>query len=204
MHPVPANRTIRGAKLHDGLLDAAAQVAMVADIRAIARAAPFVTPVTRFGREMSVRMTAAGRFGWVTDRKGYRYEPRHPSGAAWPEIPASVRAVWDAVVPDARPPESCLVNWYAPGARMGMHQDRDEADFDQPVVSISLGDDALFRIGNVERGGSTERVWLRSGDVLVMGGDARLRHHGVDRIAAGTSTLLDGPGRINLTMRVVT
>ncbi|WP_298437584.1 alpha-ketoglutarate-dependent dioxygenase AlkB [uncultured Jannaschia sp.] len=204
LHPSSANRTIRGAKLHDGLLDPAAQLAMVADIRAVARDAPFVTPVTRFRREMSVRMTAAGRFGWVTDRTGYRYEPRHPSGVAWPEIPASVRAVWDAVAPNARPPESCLVNWYAPGARMGMHQDRDEADFDQPVVSISLGDDALFRIGNIARGGPTESVWLRSGDVLVMSGDARLLHHGVDRIAAGTSTLLDGPGRINLTLRVVT
>ena len=90
------------------------------------------------------------------------------------------------VAPDARAPECCLVNWYDADARMGMHQDRDEADFDQPVVSISLGDDARFRIGNVDRGGKTESVVLRSGDVVVMGGAARLRHHGVDRIMPGT------------------
>ena len=199
-HP---RRDVRGVQVFDGFLDAVAQAAMVADVRAIARAAPFVVPVTRRGQPLSVRMTSAGLLGWVTDRQGYRYEARHSSGVPWPPIPGSVRAVWDAVVPGARPPESCLVNWYGPDARMGMHQDRDEGDFNQPVVSISLGDDALFRIGNVERGGKTESLWLRSGDVLVLGGAARLLHHGVDRVAPGTSTLLDAPGRINLTLRVV-
>ena len=101
-------------------------------------------------------------------------------------------------------PEACLVNRYTPGTRLTLHQDRDEADFTCPVVSISLGDDALFRIGNLERGGTTEGVWLRSGDVIVMGGPARLVHHGVDRIRQGSSTLLQGGGRINLTLRVVT
>lgn len=149
-------------------------------------------------------MTSAGEFGWISDRRGQRYAPAHPQGTPWPPIPQSVLDVWHLVAPDARAPESCLVNWYAPDARMGLHQDRDERDLTQPVVSISLGDDALFRIGNAERGGSTDSVWLRSGDVLVMGGAARLLHHGVDRIAAGTSTLLDAPGRINLTLRVVT
>ena len=176
----------------------------MADIRVIVRAAPFVTPVTRRGRAMSVRMTSAGAFGWITDRHGYRYERRHPSGVEWSSIPASILSVWRTVAPEARTPESCLINWYGPDARMGMHQDRDEDDLDQPVVSISLGDDALFRIGNVDRGGRTESVWLRSGDVVVMGGAARLIHHGIDRIASGTSTLLDAPGRINLTLRVVT
>ncbi|SFJ68841.1 alpha-ketoglutarate-dependent dioxygenase AlkB family protein [Jannaschia pohangensis] len=199
----PDGRDIRGVRLFDGFLDAAAQAAMVSDVRDIVRAAPLIAPVTRRGQALSVRMTSAGDMGWITDRGGYRYAPRHPSGVAWPPIPASVLAVWRTVVPDARTPESCLVNWYAPDARMGLHQDRDEGDFDQPVVSISLGDDALFRIGNVARGGSTESIWLRSGDVLVMGGAARLIHHGVDRIAPGTSTLLEAPGRINLTLRVV-
>ena len=102
-----------------------------------------------------------------------------------------------------RAPDCCLVNLYRDTARMGLHQDRDEADFAWPVLSISLGDDGLFRIGNVERGGRTESVWLHSGDVLVMGGEARLIHHGIDRIRPGSSTLLDGGGRINLTLRVV-
>ncbi len=197
-------REIRGFRLFDGLLGRGEQEAMVDDIRSIVRAAPLVVPVTRRGKEMSVRMTSAGTQGWISDRTGYRYEKTHPSGSDWPPIPASVLAIWRAVVPGARNPESCLVNWYGPAARMGMHQDRDEVDLDQPVVSISLGDDALFRIGNVERGGRTESVWLRSGDVVAMGGAARLVHHGVDRIAPGTSTLLEVPGRINLTLRVVT
>jgi alkylated DNA repair protein (DNA oxidative demethylase) len=153
---------------------------------------------------MSVRMTAAGRFGWITDRRGYRYEPVQPSGAAWPPIPASVLSVWREVTGLEREPDCCLVNLYREAARMGLHQDRDEADFAWPVLSISLGDEALFRIGGVDRGGSTESVWLRSGDVLVMGGAARLVHHGIDRIRAGSSTLLEGGGRINLTLRVVT
>ncbi|UWQ18302.1 alpha-ketoglutarate-dependent dioxygenase AlkB [Jannaschia sp. M317] len=197
-------RNVRGFRIFDGFLDAEAQASMVVDVRAIARAAPLVAPVTRRGKPLSVRMTSAGALGWITDQRGYRYGPEHPKGVPWPPIPASILAVWQAVVPDARPPESCLVNWYGPGARMGLHQDRDEADFAQPVVSISLGDDALFRIGNRDKGGSTQSLWLRSGDVVVMAGEARLRHHGVDRIVPGTSTLLDAPGRINLTLRVVT
>ncbi|WP_220748796.1 MULTISPECIES: alpha-ketoglutarate-dependent dioxygenase AlkB [Jannaschia] len=197
-----SSRDVRGFRIFDGFLDPPAQAAMVEDVRQLLRAAPLVAPVTPRGQPLSVRMTSAGQVGWVTDRRGYRYADRHPSGTAWPAIPASIRAVWDAVTVQARAPDSCLVNWYGPEARMGMHQDRDEADLTQPVVSISLGDDALFRIGNTERGGKTESLWLRSGDVVVMGGDARLRYHGVDRIAPGTSTLLQAPGRINLTMRV--
>ena len=202
--PESGGRSVRGVRVLDGFLDRPAQQAIVAAIRDVARAAPFLRPVTRRGQALSVRMTSAGDYGWVADRRGYRYERTHPSGTPWPAIPGEVRAVWDAVVPDARPVESCLVNWYAPDARMGLHQDRDEADPGQPVVSISLGDDALFRIGNVERGGKTESLWLRSGDVLVLEGAARLLHHGVDRIAPGTSTLLEEPGRLNLTLRVVT
>ncbi len=153
---------------------------------------------------MSVRMSAAGRFGWISDRRGYRYSETHPDGQRWPAIPDEVLAIWDQVSGCPRAPECCLINWYGEGARMGMHQDRDEADFTCPVVSVSLGDDGLFRMGNVERGGKTESIWLQSGDVVVMGGAARLAHHGVDRIRFGSSGLLPNGGRINLTLRVVT
>jgi alkylated DNA repair protein (DNA oxidative demethylase) len=190
--------------IHQGYLDRAAQESLVADLRAVLAQAPLVQPVTPRGRPMSVRMSAAGRYGWITDRKGYRYAETHPDGQPWPPIPPSVRAIWDAVSGSDREPECCLINWYGEGARMGLHQDRDEADFGQPVVSVSLGDEGLFRMGNVERGGKTESVWLQSGDVVVMGGEARLRHHGVDRIRFGSSTLLPKGGRINLTLRVVT
>ena len=195
---------LRGFEIHQGFLDRAAQEALVADLRAVLAAAPLVQPVTPRGRPMSVRMSAAGRFGWITDRKGYRYAETHPQGVPWPPIPTSVLAIWDAVAGTPRQPECCLINWYGEGARMGLHQDRDEADFSQPVVSVSLGDDGLFRMGNAERGGKTESVWLGSGDVVVMGGDARLRHHGVDRIRFGSSTLLPNGGRVTLTLRVVT
>ena len=148
-------------------------------------------------------MTAAGRLGWVTDRRGYRYEPRHPSGTAWPPIPPEVMAVWESVSGTGRAPDCCLVNFYGEGARMGLHEDRDEGDFSFPVVSISLGDEALFRMGGAERSDGTESTWLRSGDVVVMGGAARLAWHGVDRVRHGSSTLLPQGGRINLTLRVV-
>ncbi|MEC3861836.1 alpha-ketoglutarate-dependent dioxygenase AlkB [Mesobacterium sp. TK19101] len=195
---------IRGFRIWRGYLDRAAQAALVDALRDVLRQAPLVQPVTPSGRKMSVRMSAAGRFGWITDRKGYRYSETHPSGVSWPPIPDSVLAVWRALAGAARDPDCCLINWYGPEARMGLHQDRDEADFTQPVLSISLGDDGLFRMGNAERGGRTESIWLQSGDVVLMGGDARLRYHGIDRIRPGSSTLLDAPGRINLTLRVVT
>ena len=186
-----------------GLLDMAAQKSLVDDIRNVVRVAPLMAPVTPQGREMSVRMTSAGTYGWVTDRTGYRYETRHPSGAEWPKIPASILEIWQQVSGVDRLPDSCLVNFYGEGARMGMHQDKDEADFAMPVVSVSLGDDGLFRMGNAERGGKTSSVWLHSGDVVVMGGAARLRFHGMDRIRFGSSQLLPKGGRINLTLRVV-
>lgn len=194
---------IRGVEVLKGYLDPEAQAAMVADIRGVAAAAPLFSPETRFGRKMSVAMTSAGKYGWFTDRSGYRYERRHPSGRAWPPIPESVLTVWRDVVSTERMPDCCLVNFYREGAKMGLHQDRDEADFSWPVLSVSLGDSARFRIGSVERGGSTEAVWLESGDVCVMGGDARLVHHGIDRVRFGSSSLLSDGGRINLTLRVV-
>lgn len=199
MEPV----TVGGATVYPGFLDRAAQAEMVAAVRGIVAAAPLFRPVTPWGKPMRVQMTSAGALGWVSDRRGYRYEPRHPGGGPWPQIPEPVLAVWRAVSGVARDPECCLVNLYREGAKMGLHQDRDEADFSMPVVSISLGDEALFRIGGTERGGSTRSVWLRSGDVLVMAGAARQAFHGIDRVREGSSTLLDGGGRLNLTLRVV-
>ncbi|RVT82038.1 alpha-ketoglutarate-dependent dioxygenase AlkB [Rhodobacteraceae bacterium CCMM004] len=193
---------VRGVGIWRGLVPPAAQSALVADLRAVAEAAPFLRPVTRRGQALSVRMTSAGALGWITDRRGYRYEPRHPSGAAWPPIPDRLLRLWAAVVPDAPPPDSCLVNFYDAAARMGLHQDCDEADLTQPVVSLSLGDDALFRLGSVARGGRTESLWLHSGDVAVLAGAARLIHHGIDRIRGGSSSLLPEGGRINVTLRV--
>ncbi len=194
---------IAGFRHWPGFLDRPAQEAMLADIRAVAEAAPFFAPLTPWGKPMSVRMTSAGRYGWFTDRKGYRYEPRHPSGAPWPPIPESVLAVWRAVSGWEGPPDCCLVNHYREKSRMGLHQDKDEKDFRAPVVSISLGDPAVFRIGGTERKAPTRSVILESGDVVAMGGDARLAFHGVDRIRFGGSPLLEEGGRINLTLRVV-
>ncbi len=194
---------IRGFRVFSGLISRAGQEEMVAVLRDVVAAAPLVQPVTPGGRQMSVRMTAAGRLGWVTDRRGYRYEPLHPSGVPWPAIPAPVMAVWRAVSGVDRAPDCCLVNFYGAGARMGLHQDKDEGDFSYPVVSISLGDLALFRMGGVDRAEGTQSLWLRSGDVVVMGGAARLAWHGVDKVRHGSSTLLPQGGRINLTLRVV-
>ncbi len=195
---------IRGVRIVPGALTAAAQQELVADLRDVTRRAPLFSPMTPYGKPMSVQMTSAGRFGWYSDRSGYRYRDRHPNGAAWPLIPSGVLDLWRRLVSPDRDPDCCLVNFYNETARMGMHQDRDEADFSWPVLSISLGDDALFRIGNLTRGGKTESIWLKSGDVAVIGGEARLAYHGVDRIRHGSSTLLAMGGRINLTCRVVT
>jgi DNA oxidative demethylase len=168
--------------------------------------APLFTPVMpRTGRPFSVRMTNFGPLGWVSDRTGYRYQASHPvTGRSWPPIPETLLDLWSRLAAYPHPPEACLVNVYRPGARMGLHRDADEEDFAAPVLSVSLGDTAVFRIGGTARTDPTASFDLASGDVLVMGGASRLAHHGVDRIKAGTSTLLAEPGRINLTLRRVT
>jgi DNA oxidative demethylase len=194
---------LKGVRILPGYLEPEAQGMLVEDIRAVAAAAPLFRPVTRWGKEMSVRMTSAGRCGWVSDRRGYRYAERHPSGCSWPPIPERVLAIWGDVTGLARAPDCSLVNYYDEAARMGLHQDRDEADFSWPVVSISLGDDALFRVGGTERSDATASRWLRSGDVAVLEGPSRLAFHGIDRVRAGSSALLEKGGRINLTLRVV-
>lgn len=195
---------IKGFRYFPGWLGPEEQGALVEALRGVAAEAPFVQPVTPGGKAMSVRMTSAGRLGWVTDRRGYRYEPIHPgTGRPWPPVPPMVLALWHQVTGLARAPDCCLVNFYGEGARMGLHQDRDEGDFSWPVVSISLGDEALFRMGGPAREDRTESLWLKSGDVMVMGGPARLAFHGIDRVRHGSSRLLPQGGRINLTLRVV-
>lgn len=195
---------LRGVAIVRGALNPAAQARVLSDLRGIVAAAPLFRPETRRGKQMSVRMTSAGRVGWVSDRRGYRYESRHPGGGAWPDMPRSLLTLWDAHAGARVPPDTCLVNFYGEGARMGLHQDRDEADLSHPVLSLSLGDDALFRVGNVAPGAPTESLWLSSGDLAVIGGAARLVHHGVDRIRFGSSRLLSEGGRVNVTLRVAT
>jgi len=153
-----------------------------------------------------VRMTNCGPLGWVTDKdRGYRYQPVHPeTGNPWPPMPAQLLRLWDDVTGHEAAPEACLVNYYSAEAKMGLHQDRDEKDFDAPIVSVSLGDDCLFRVGGTKRADPTVSMRLASGDVVVLSGPSRLAFHGVDRIYPGTSMLLAHGGRINLTLRRVT
>ena len=185
-----------------------AQSELLETIRSVIADAPLYTPeMPRTGRPMSVRMTNCGPLGWVTDKvRGYRYQPTHPvTGAPWPPMPPALLAIWTAFAgPTAVPPEACLVNYYGADAKLGLHQDRDEEDRTAPVVSISLGDEAWFRLGGTNRGDPTARMKLRSGDVVVLGGEARMAFHGVDRILAGSSRLLAEGGRFNLTLRRVT
>ncbi len=188
-------------------LDAVAQKALLSELRAVVAAAPLFTPtMPRTGNPMSVRMTNCGPLGWVTDKeRGYRYQATHPElGRPWPPIPAMLLALWDQVSGYPQPPEACLVNYYAAPAKMGLHQDKDEEDFAAPVLSVSLGDTAVFRVGGKNRKDATERYELRSGDVFLLAGEDRLAYHGVDRLLPGTSDLLPEGGRFNLTLRRVT
>ena len=194
---------LNGVKIWKGALDAAAQLALAEEVRACLKAAPLAAPITPGGRPMSVRMSAAGRLGWVTDRKGYRYERRQPSGAPWPPVPPGALAAWARFSGWPEPPDCCLINWYGEGARMGLHRDEDEGDFAAPVLSISLGDPAVFRVGGVAAPRPSRSVRLESGDVALIGGAARLAWHGVDRILFGGHPLFPKGGRLNLTLRAV-
>ena len=182
------------------------QEALVEQVLQRAEAAPFYRPVMpRSGKPFSVDETNFGPLGWMSDVSGYRYAPLHPTtGHPWPDIPDALVELWRAVSDYPLPPQCCLVNVYRDGARMGLHQDRDEAATEAPVVSVSLGDDALFRFGGASRKGTTRSVRLASGDVLTFGGPSRLMFHGIDRVIGGSSTLVPGGGRINLTLRRVT
>ncbi|MDJ0613859.1 MAG: alpha-ketoglutarate-dependent dioxygenase AlkB [Rhizobiaceae bacterium] len=196
-----------GLKLLPGFLSRSEQEDLLEEVRAKAAIAPlFVPKMPRTGKPMSVRMTNFGSLGWVTDKeKGYRYQPTHPeTGDPWPDIPVKLLEIWEEHANYEKPPEACLVNYYEPDAKMGLHQDRDEEDFDAPVLSISLGDRCLFRYGGKNRNDPTKSFKLESGDVMLLSGASRLIFHGVDRIYPGTSTLLKREGRINLTLRRVT
>jgi alkylated DNA repair protein (DNA oxidative demethylase) len=195
-----------GVVLWPSAFDDAAQRALADTIFALAKDAPFYRPVMpNSGKAFSVEETNFGSLGWISDKSGYRYEPLHPqTGEPWPAIPQMLLDLWDVTTRYEAPPQCCLVNLYRDGAKMGMHQDTDEAALGAPVLSVSLGDDAVFRIGGTSRKGSTKSLKLRSGDVLMFGGSARLAFHGIDRIVPGTSRLVPGGGRINLTLRRIT
>jgi alkylated DNA repair protein (DNA oxidative demethylase) len=204
--PAAAATGASGLRLCPGYLDRAAQTVLVAALEQIFAAAPLFTPrMPKSGRPMSVRMSNCGPLGWITDEAGYRYEPNHPvTKQPWPPMPEMLIAMWNELGGYRLPPQACLINFYDPAAKMGLHQDHDEDDFNAPVVSLSLGDSCLFRIGGVKRGDPTRSLRLSSGDALVLAGNDRLAFHGVDRIYPGTSTLLAQGGRINLTLRRVT
>lgn len=197
---------VDGLRIVPGYLDRAAQAAMRDALQAVFARSPLYTPrMPKTGRPMSVRMTNCGPLGWVTDQRGYRYQATHPqTGEPWPPMPDRLLAAWRELADYPHGPQACLINVYDANAKMGLHQDRDEDDFNAPVVSLSLGDSCLFRIGGTKRGGPTRSIRLASGDAVVLGGSARLAFHGVDRIVPGTSTLLPDGGRINLTLRRVT
>jgi alkylated DNA repair protein (DNA oxidative demethylase) len=195
-----------GLRYLPGRLGREEQENLVEIIRGVVTEAPLYVPVMPgSGRPMSVRMTNCGPLGWVTDKeRGYRYQPTHPmTGKPWPEIPGILLDLWRELSGYPKDPEACLVNFYADDAKMGLHQDRDEMEFAAPVLSISLGNTCLFRIGGLARTDSTKSLKLESGDVFLLGGEGRLCFHGVDRIYPATSTLLKSGGRINLTLRRV-
>lgn len=199
--------TLDGFRLLPERFDRAAQEALLGEVFAAIEAAdaPFYRPsMPRTGKPLSVMMTNLGGLGWVTDKAGYRYQAEHPvTGMPWPAIPDALLALWDEVAPWPARPEACLVNWYQEGSRLGLHVDADEEEANAPVVSVSLGDKALFRLGGATRSAPTRSMTVSSGDVVVLAGPARRAYHGVDRIQLGSSTLVPGGGRINLTMRRV-
>lgn len=201
-----ALKLAQGVFLWRERLSRAEQRALVGEVFARAGAAPFYRPrMPKSGAPFSVEETNFGPLGWISDIEGYRYAPVHPlTGAGWPPIPQRLLDLWREVADYPAPPECCLVNLYRGRARMGLHQDRDEQAMEAPVVSVSLGDSALFRIGGASRKDPTQSLKLASGDVVVFGGPARLCFHGIDRIDAGSSALVPGGGRINLTLRRVT
>lgn len=205
-HSNEASSEPSGLRYLPGFLSGDQQAQLVEIIQRIIAKAPLYEPtMPKTGRPLSVRMTNCGPVGWVTCKElGYRYQATHPkTGEAWPPIPPKIMAIWQELAGIEAPVEACLINWYEPDAKLSLHVDRDEEEFGAPVVSISLGDDAWFRIGGLKRRDPTRRQLLKSGDVIVLGGNARLIHHGIDRILPGTCDLLPVPGRYNLTLRRV-
>jgi alkylated DNA repair protein (DNA oxidative demethylase) len=193
-----------------GYLAADQQASLVADLREAARQAPFFHPrMPRTGRPFSVRMTNLGPLGWVSDVDGYRYQPLHPeTGQPWPQLPGVLLDAWNALAGYPHPPEACLVNFYEASAKMGLHQDRDEADLEAPVVSVSLGATCLFRVGQPQRGGPTVSFKLASGDIVVLGGGSSVGERDVviDAVAARGEVIFHGiavkPGKPTLFARI--
>ncbi|HTK36075.1 MAG TPA: alpha-ketoglutarate-dependent dioxygenase AlkB [Caulobacteraceae bacterium] len=199
--PRPAYAPPSGFALYPGALTRAEQEALVAEVLAAADDAPFYRNSVR-GAPMSVLNTNLGALGWIADDKGYRYVAAHPrTGRPWPDMPQSLLRLWNRYGDPGSVPDACLVNLYREGARLGLHQDRDEAGFAAPVLSVSLGDTALFRLGGTRRSDPTRSLRLASGDICVLAGEARLAFHGVDRIIPASSSLIPGGGRLNLTLR---
>jgi alkylated DNA repair protein (DNA oxidative demethylase) len=194
-----------GVTLWRAKLSPLEQCFLLSEIYVRLKEAPLYTPrMPKSGAPFSVLMTNFGKLGWYSDERGYRYEPRHPETEnPWPPIPLILLLLWRRLVDALIHPECCLVTLYREGARMGLHRDADE-EADTPVLSVSLGDSAQFRFGGLRRKDPCKRFTLASGDVLVFGGRARLAYHGVDRVQTGTSHLIPGGGRINLTLRRVT
>lgn len=191
-----------GFRLIPGALDAQAQAALVEAVRQAAAQAPWRRYDTPYGKMMSVQMTSFGPLGWTSAHSGYRYTERDPvSGEPWPPMPPLLLDLWRAHAGGGLEPDSALVNLYRGNARMGLHQDRDEDALSAPVLSISLGDTAVFRLGGLRRGDPTTSLRLASGDVCVLAGEARLAFHGVDRVVAGSSRVVLGGGRVNITVR---
>ncbi|HEX3944308.1 MAG TPA: alpha-ketoglutarate-dependent dioxygenase AlkB [Rhizomicrobium sp.] len=195
-----------GILLWRSALAAEAQQSLIRTIFELAKCAPFYRPrMPISGKPFSVEETNFGPLGWVSDEHGYRYSKTHPeTGEPWPLIPNLLLRLWRSATQYPEAPECCLVNLYRGPARMGLHQDRDEEAIDAPVLSVSLGDSAIFRIGGASRRSPAKSLRLESGDVLTFGGPARLAYHGIDRVVAGTSALIPGIGRISLTLRRVT
>lgn len=209
MSPKDADEPVlpAGTRWLQGRVDRAQQRRILADLRVVlALAPPYVPMMPRTGKPLSVQMTNCGILGWLTDKDGgYRYQATHPlTHRPWPDMPESLLRLWREVAEYPALPEACLINLYAGTARMGSHRDADEKDVDAPVVSLSLGDDAVFHVGGLKRSDPKVRITLRSGDVLILGGASRLAYHGIDRLLPGTSDLLSEGGRINVTLRRVT
>lgn len=197
---------IDGLKYLPNYLSREAQVELVDIVRKQLNNNPFYTPrMPGSAQPFSVKMTNLGTLGWVSDISGYRYEKTHPeTKKTWPSIPRALMSIWEALAQYPNPPEACLVNYYDVNAKMGLHTDSDEHDTKAPVISISLGDSARFRIGGLSRKDPTKSFKINSGDIIILGGASRMAYHGIDRLYGGSSTLLKNGGRLNLTLRRVT
>ena len=202
----PAPALPEGLSLFSGVVDLPGQRRLFVALEEVLKAAPPIQNRTKGGGQTSAAMTNCGDVGWWSDAKGYRYTAASPAtGLPWPPIPKAFSELIQVVTaksqwPDFRP-DACLINWYGAGAKMGLHQDRDEADFFQPIVTVCLGDSADFMVGGFARSDKATALKVHSGDVLIMGGASRMRFHGIRKIYPGTSPLAEIVGRYSLTFR---